>query len=427
MSASNGNLVVPPGWRAEWSAQYSRYFYINLSTNESSWVLPTAPPVQQVAQPIQRKPVPSHPQALASNPVPYGSHSSPPPQTPGGYFPASPAQFQLGHGQTQMVQPQQQQQAPYQQPFTPFPAQQQPQFTALPTGTQQFSPPPTPGSFQEQQRNVASPSAIPSSGYASPVPLNPQYAQQQTFGQPGNPGFNDPQQRSIVTPPLDYQKSHYGAAPSNLDAYQAPPPPQSQAPYYPQYAQGGGAQPQHVQQQQQQQQNYYPQSQPQQHQQAQPSARMSGLGSDLMGGSMMTKMSSKFTQFQKPAQTAPSSASRGAPAAQNNAKPSADWKKWGKRAAIGVAAVGALALGVDAMDGGIFDGAAAAGGGDFGGGGDLSGGGDLGAGDWSGGDTQTSIDANAAQLAMEQQGQQNALMLLDPPGTTYIQSDGGLI
>jgi hypothetical protein len=29
------------------------------------------------------------------------------------------------------------------------------------------------------------------------------------------------------------------------------------------------------------------------------------------------------------------------------------------------------------------------------------------------------LEANAAQLAMEQQGQDNAMMLLDPPGTEY--------
>ena len=80
---------------------------------------------------------------------------------------------------------------------------------------------------------------------------------------------------------------------------------------------------------------------------------------------------------------------------------------------MGVAAVGALTLGVDAIDGGIFDGAA---------GGDLSGGGDFSGGDdFTGGggevDAQTAVDANAAQLAMEQQGQENAMMLLDPVGT----------
>lgn len=51
------------------------------------------------------------------------------------------------------------------------------------------------------------------------------------------------------------------------------------------------------------------------------------------------------------------------------------------------------------------------------GGGEFSGGGD-----WSGGGAEfgdaASVDASAAQIAMEQQGQENALMLLDPPGTT---------
>jgi hypothetical protein len=50
---------------------------------------------------------------------------------------------------------------------------------------------------------------------------------------------------------------------------------------------------------------------------------------------MVNKMSSKITSLQKNVTN------------QNGAKPT-DWKKWGKRAAIGVAGIGALALGVDA-------------------------------------------------------------------------------
>ena len=50
---------------------------------------------------------------------------------------------------------------------------------------------------------------------------------------------------------------------------------------------------------------------------------------------MMNKMSSKITSLQKNVTN------------QDGAKPT-DWKKWGKRAAIGVAGIGALALGVDA-------------------------------------------------------------------------------
>lgn len=117
---------------------------------------------------------------------------------------------------------------------------------------------------------------------------------------------------------------------------------------------------------------------------------------------MMTKMSTKFS----------------------TAKP-ADWKKWGKRAAIGVAGIGALALGADAA-GDMFEGG---GGMDFGGGGeDLSGGFESGGGGYEEGggyeagayegSGQEAVDAAYAQAAMEQQGQQNALMLLDPVGTT---------
>ena len=142
----------------------------------------------------------------------------------------------------------------------------------------------------------------------------------------------------------------------------------------------------------------------------------------------MTKVTSKLTQLQKPTENhlpSRNSASLFGNSTQNElGKPktsSSEWKKWTKRAAIGVAAVGALALGADAMDGGIFDGAESAGGGDFGSGG---GGADFSNGDWSGGDAQAALDANAAQLAMEQQGRENAIMLLDPPGTTCEFFDG---
>ncbi|KAK0101477.1 hypothetical protein ONS95_006647 [Cadophora gregata] len=111
--------------------------------------------------------------------------------------------------------------------------------------------------------------------------------------------------------------------------------------------------------------------------------------------------------------------------------------KWGTRAAVGIVAVGALALGVDAVsDGSLFDAAGGGGGGgDFGGGDaaafDSSTGSGLGGGDTGGFenggyegaestiDSQTMVDANAAQLAMEQHGQENSMMLLDPVGTEY--------
>lgn len=128
-----------------------------------------------------------------------------------------------------------------------------------------------------------------------------------------------------------------------------------------------------------------------------------------MNNPMMTNMSSKFTSLQRGISSNHSNVPT--PTVNNptmsSSAPSTDWKKWGKRAAIGVAGIGALALGVDAagdMMSGIsgmeaFDG----GGGGF---------------DASGMDAQTAIDANAAQLGMEQMGQENAMMLLDPVGTT---------
>jgi hypothetical protein len=121
------------------------------------------------------------------------------------------------------------------------------------------------------------------------------------------------------------------------------------------------------------------------------------------------------------------------------------FKKWGTRAAIGLGAIGAVTLGVAGLDGLMDSGAAFSGGeafsgGDFGGGdmgGDFSGGGDMGGGDVGGGDydvtgdgvvDQTDVNANFAQLAMEQQGQENALMLLDPVGTQYeVVSSNSLI
>lgn len=123
--------------------------------------------------------------------------------------------------------------------------------------------------------------------------------------------------------------------------------------------------------------------------------------------------------------------------AQKATKPQKSaFKKWGKRAAIGlggIAAVGAVAVGIDVADGGLFDGSWF----DSFGGGDASGlegfGADGGsgfedAGGWgdAGGyeDASAANDAVAssqAQLLMEQQGQENAMQLLDPVGTTYTQ------
>jgi hypothetical protein len=151
------------------------------------------------------------------------------------------------------------------------------------------------------------------------------------------------------------------------------------------------------------------------------------MGGSFASGNMMNKMSSKFTQLQKGVTGPPT-------AAHPNGKP-ADWKKWGKRAAIGVAGIGALALGVDAgadmFSGaeGLMDGGG--GGGDFTGGADLSGGcggGDFTGGDFSGGDAagvadaQTAVEANYAEHAMAGVGQDNAQMLLDPAGTTCMYS-----
>jgi hypothetical protein len=129
-----------------------------------------------------------------------------------------------------------------------------------------------------------------------------------------------------------------------------------------------------------------------------------------MSNPMMSKMSTKFTTFSK---GAPSSA------AHPGGKPPADWKKWGKRAAIGVAGIGAVALGMDAA-GDMFSGAEGLAGGDWsGGGGDFTGGEFGGGGDAAAVmDAQTAVDANAMQLEIAGMGQDNASMLADPVGTT---------
>jgi hypothetical protein len=169
-------------------------------------------------------------------------------------------------------------------------------------------------------------------------------------------------------------------------------------------------QPQYQPQPQQQPQQQYPypnQAQQPQHQ----AKRSSMMGSNFLNNPMMTKMSKNFPSLQK------GGPSTSFPSPQNpNAKPT-DWMKWGKRAAIGVAGISALALGVDA-GADMFSGAEGLSGGTEGfcGGGDFSGGG--------GGDAaavmdaQTAVDANYAQLSIEQMGQENASMLADPVGTT---------
>lgn len=136
----------------------------------------------------------------------------------------------------------------------------------------------------------------------------------------------------------------------------------------------------------------------------------------MMGGNMMSKMSSKFGQLQARATGSPTAGQPG------GNKPPTDWKKWAKRGAIGVAGIGALAIGADCA-GDMFSGAEGIGG-DFGGGEDFSGGGeDFSGGGFEGGDAgaamdaQTAVDANAAENAMAGVGQENAQMYLDPVGT----------
>jgi hypothetical protein len=255
---------------------------------------------------------------------------------------------------------------------------------------QNFSPPPTPGGSQQQY------------GY---IPPNPQYTQfhQQNFTQaPAAASYNP--QPCTPTLPIEEQRPNHDIPSANANACFAPPPTATNNAHQPlhnnnNFAQPPQQHPYHLHQAQ----SYQPAPPTPQHQQSQRLTTFASFSSNPT----LTKWSSKLSQLQnKPSTTAPQATARSAPTALTPA--GGEWKKWTKRAAIGVAAVGALALGVDAIG---DAGAAAFGGGDFSGGGDWGGGGA----DFGGAE---SVDASAAQIAMEQQGQENALMLLDPPGTT---------
>lgn len=329
-------------------------FYVNLSTNESVWLLPTVQPMLPQTQPtIQRKPV---------------SSQGPIPQAPTYSIPQQPSQVQ--HAASIRASPQ--------------------QHSSAVQNYQNFSPPPTPGVSQQQY------GYFPSNQSTQPI--------QQRYTEAPIPASHNPQP-GVTTPAIEERGPIDNRASANSNACFVPPPTSTNASHQPQHPNNNSAPPplQHVYYPQQVQ-SYQPAPQQSQHQQPQ---RLSTFAS-LSSNPVLNKWSSKLTQLQnKPGTTPAPTTARSAPAASTPA--GGDWKKWTKRAAIGVAAVGALALGVDAVG---DAGAAAFGGGDFSGGGDWSGGGGV------EGGTSEALDASAAQIAMEQQGQQNAQMLLDPPGTT---------
>ncbi|KAH3940305.1 hypothetical protein HBI56_131500 [Parastagonospora nodorum] len=431
---------APPGWKAEWSQQYARYFYINLSTNESTWNLPTAslPPVQH-QQSLQRKPVPGQPsptQVQMPVAVKQGiyveAYPTPPPQVTTGYFPPAPSPHKSPQNQYAQAPVVQQQQNPH-----ALPQQQQRQYNQYQANLQQFSPatnhsqspassqiPQLQNQYPQQQRNFITPATSPNSG------IVPQYPQQalQILSPPTTPSTQGSQLANDHIASPQHQSQIY-ALPSTNIVGNFVPQRQGPSPSYPRQPKNF-VQPQQqghafIQPQQQvthlaqpsaqyQQQGVHPQQVQTQAQQQQ--QQQQGKRSSVMGGSMINKMSSKFTQLQKGVAGPPT-------AAHPNGKP-ADWKKWGKRAAIGVAGIGALALGVDAA-GDMFSGAEGLAGGDWSGGGDFGGGGgDLtgfeGSGDAAGAmDAQTMVEANNAQLEMAGIGQDNASMLLDPAGTEY--------
>jgi hypothetical protein len=359
------------------------------------------------------------------------AYPTPPPQVTTGYFPPGPAVQQSStthYNQTPVVAQQQnpQQQYPH--------ANQQPQYVQYQGhAAQQFSPATQSNQVpisvqqqytpqmqqqypQQQQHNYTTPAVI-ANGTVH------QYPQQtiQTLSPPPTPAVQSPS--SHVSVPYN-QPQNYSQT-GMKSAGQFAPQQQGAASHYQPQAQPPQQANNSIQYQQQpktfaqpsppyQQQGSYP-NQMQAQQPPQQNKRSSMMGGSLMGGGMMNKMSSKFTQMQKGVAGPPT-------AAHPNGKP-ADWKKWGKRAAIGVAGIGALALGVDAA-GDMFSGAEGLAGGDWsGGGGDFSGGGGdftgfEGSGDAAGVmDAQTAVDANYAQHAMEGIGQENSSMLLDPVGT----------
>lgn len=329
-------------------------FYVNLSTNESVWILPTVQPTFPQTQPIiQRKPVP---------------YQDPIPQAAAYSIPQPPSQIQ------------------YAASIRPPPQQH----GSAVQNHQNFSPPPTPGVSQQQY------------GYFPPHQYT--HPNQRNFTQAPSPALHNPQP-SVPTPPIEEQGPSCNTPSGNPNAYFVPPPSSTNAAHRPQHHNNNFASPPQQHAHYPQQAQYYSSapSQPQ-HQQSEPLTTFASLSSNPT----LNKWSSKLTQLQnKPGATTTPVTARSASAAPTPA--GGDWRKWTKRAAIGVAAVGALALGVDAIG---DAGAAAFGGGDFSGGGDWSGGGSV------EGGTSEALDASAAQIAMEQQGHQNAQMLLDPPGTT---------
>jgi hypothetical protein len=353
---------------------------------------PAPSPQTSYAQP----PASTSQQQYFQSPIPVSCQQNPQQQYPS----ALPQQPQIGqyiplanHQAQQQQQFSGSQQGQYQQQSYPTPVATPNSSHVAPVGpgapnAQQMSPPRTPNSFNSPQPN-------------SYVPLS---YNQQTNGNPGYPAVGAP-----YNPPTQPINSSYHTQVNNF----------SQPPQQRQTMNGYQGQTQPPAQQYQQN-GYINQTQAQPQNQAHKSHRTSMMGGSFLGGNMMNKMSSKFTQMQTRATGPPAQGRPGD-------KPSSDWKKWAKRGAIGVAGIGALALGVDAA-GDMLSGAAgmdaavgadfSGGGGDFtGGGGDFTGGGFEG-GDATGAmDAQTAVDANAAQLAMEGIGQDNAQMLLDPVGT----------
>ncbi|TPX75855.1 hypothetical protein CcCBS67573_g02876 [Chytriomyces confervae] len=106
---------LPPGFSAQWSAQYNRYFFVNTSTGQSQWDLPQQQPMYQPPQQYpQQQQQPQQPQTKGN---PLQQLSTNPMAAVQGFLGGSMAASLLGQSKPNQGHPQQgyQQQPQYQQ------------------------------------------------------------------------------------------------------------------------------------------------------------------------------------------------------------------------------------------------------------------------------------------------------------------------
>ena len=385
-------------------------YYLNASTQESTWTMPTIP---TTVQPLQRKPVWSQPgvqelPTAQNTQINTGSYT-PHPQyqqqcTPQHQFPviAQPqpqpqpqqqyAQQQyspaIAHPQPQQAQHIAHQPAPaqYQTPMEELnaarqfvsPVSSQTASSIQGFSNQQYAQTPTPQSYtptpvhyQQQPQGIYTQPSPQSQQQFSPPSMNaPYHTKQQVIYQP-TPQARPMSMQQFPSPP---QQVLYQPQPAAQNSQQRP---QSIA-QHPSYQTPGVHQPRQQFIQQRPQSQYMPQK--------------SSSSGGMMGS--MGKWGTKLG-LQKPA---PASAGP-------NAKPKTSKSgiaKWGAAGLGALGVIGALSLGIDGLDGAIFDGAAEA---DVGGffddaGGEYGGEGFADSGGYAGEDVTASEDAvNAAQTS----------------------------